>query len=58
MSTTAATTNRQYRLARRPSGLPVREDWSFTTEPVGEPTEAACSSRRSRSRSTRRCAAG
>ena len=38
MSTTAATTktNRQFRLARRPSGLPVREDWSFTTEPVAE----------------------
>ena len=35
-STQAATTNRQYRLARRPSGLPVREDWSFTTEPVAE----------------------
>ena len=38
-STTATTTNRQYRLARRPSGLPVHEDWSFTTEPVGEPEE-------------------
>ena len=38
MSTTSpATTNRQYRLARRPIGLPVRDDWSFTTEPVGEP---------------------
>ena len=35
-STQAGTTNRQYRLARRPSGLPVREDWSFTTEPVGD----------------------
>jgi NADPH-dependent curcumin reductase len=39
MSTASATTNRQFRLARRPSGLPVREDWSFTTEPVGEPDE-------------------
>ncbi len=39
MSTLQATTNRQYRLARRPSGLPVREDWSFTSEPVGEPEE-------------------
>ena len=38
-STQAGTTNRQYRLARRPSGLPVREDWSFTTEPVGDPEE-------------------
>jgi NADPH-dependent curcumin reductase CurA len=38
MSTTAAsTTNRQYRLARRPTGMPVHDDWSFTTEPVGEP---------------------
>ena len=39
MSTATATTNRQFRLARRPSGLPVREDWSFTTEPVGEPDD-------------------
>ena len=40
MSTTAqATTNRQYRLARRPNGMPVREDWNFTAEPVGEPDE-------------------
>jgi NADPH-dependent curcumin reductase len=39
MSTLQATTNRQFRLARRPSGLPVRDDWSFTTEPVAEPEE-------------------
>ena len=39
MSTLQATTNRQYRLARRPSGMPVHEDWSFTTEPVGQPEE-------------------
>jgi len=39
MSTSTATTNRQYRLARRPSGLPVPEDWRFATEPVGEPDE-------------------
>ena len=39
MSTLPATTNRQYRLARRPNGMPVREDWSFTSEPVGEPEE-------------------
>ena len=39
MSTTAATPNRQYRLARRPSGVPVREDWSFTTETVDDPEE-------------------
>jgi hypothetical protein len=39
MSSTPAPTNRQYRLARRPSGMPVREDWSFTTEPAGEPDD-------------------
>jgi NADPH-dependent curcumin reductase CurA len=38
-NTTVATANRQYRLARRPNGMPVREDWSLTTEPVGEPEE-------------------
>jgi NADPH-dependent curcumin reductase len=38
-STQATTTNRQYRLARRPSGMPVREDWSFTTEAVGDAEE-------------------
>ena len=32
-----ATTNHQIRLARRPSGLPVRGDWSFTAEPVVAP---------------------
>jgi NADPH-dependent curcumin reductase CurA len=36
MSTLATTTNHQIRLARRPVGLPVRDDWSFTEEPVGE----------------------
>jgi NADPH-dependent curcumin reductase CurA len=34
-----AETNHQIRLARRPSGLPVRADWSFTAEPVTEPVE-------------------
>jgi hypothetical protein len=29
--------NRQIRLAARPAGLPTRDDWSFTTEAVGEP---------------------
>ncbi|MGE5666515.1 MAG: NADP-dependent oxidoreductase [Betaproteobacteria bacterium] len=29
-----STQNRQFRLARRPMGLPVREDWNLTTEPV------------------------
>ena len=40
MATAAATatlTNHQVRLARRPNGLPTREDWSFTTGPVPEP---------------------
>ncbi len=36
-STQTPIRNRQYRLARRPSGLPVQEDWSFGTEPVAEP---------------------
>jgi NADPH-dependent curcumin reductase CurA len=36
---TTAATNHQIRLARRPVGLPVRADWSFTAEPVGEPEE-------------------
>jgi NADPH-dependent curcumin reductase CurA len=31
--------NHQIRLAARPSGLPKREDWSFTTAPVVEPEE-------------------
>ena len=39
MSTLSALANHQVRLARRPSGLPVREDWSFTTEPVAEPAD-------------------
>lgn len=32
-------TNRQVRLAARPSGLPKRSDWQFTEEAVGEPAE-------------------
>ena len=39
MNTLATTTNHQTRLARRPSGMAVREDWSFTTEPAGEAEE-------------------
>jgi NADPH-dependent curcumin reductase CurA len=31
--------NHQVRLASRPTGLPTRENWSFTTEPVAEPAE-------------------
>ncbi|RYX90560.1 MAG: NADP-dependent oxidoreductase [Comamonadaceae bacterium] len=30
-------TNHQVRLASRPSGMPKRDNWSFTTEPVTEP---------------------
>jgi len=33
-SATASAINRQVRLARRPQGLPVPQDWSFTQEPV------------------------
>ena len=32
-------TNHQVRLARRPVGLPVADDWQFTAEPVAEPGE-------------------
>jgi len=32
-------TNHQFRLAARPVGLPKREDWSYTEEPVREPAE-------------------
>jgi NADPH-dependent curcumin reductase CurA len=31
--------NHQIRLASRPVGLPKRDNWSFTTEPVGEPAD-------------------
>ena len=34
-----ALTNRQVRLAARPSGLPRATDWSLTTEEVPEPAE-------------------
>jgi len=37
MTSLASTTNHQIRLARRPVGLPVRADWSFTAEPVKSP---------------------
>ncbi len=39
MSTLAHLVNHQVRLARRPVGMPTREEWSFTTEPVAEPAE-------------------
>ena len=32
-------TNRQYRLAARPVGMPTQGDWSFTTEPVADPAD-------------------
>ena len=37
MTAVARLTNHQIRLAARPNGLPTREGWSFTTEPVAEP---------------------
>jgi len=37
MTSLASVTNHQIRLARRPVGLPVRADWSFTAEPVAPP---------------------
>jgi len=39
MTTLAALTNHQIRLAARPNGLPRRDGWSFTTEPVQEPAD-------------------
>ena len=34
-----AVTNRQFRLGSRPSGLPTRDDWSYTEEAVAPPAE-------------------
>ncbi|MBC7436451.1 MAG: NADP-dependent oxidoreductase [Bdellovibrionales bacterium] len=39
MSTLTSLTNHQVRLASRPVGLPTRDNWSFTSEPVTEPAE-------------------
>ncbi|MBC8058708.1 MAG: NADP-dependent oxidoreductase, partial [Rhizobiales bacterium] len=39
MTTPAALTNHQIRLKARPSGLPTRDGWEFTTEQVAEPAE-------------------
>ena len=39
MTTLAALTNHQIRLAARPNGLPKRDGWNFTTEPVQEPVD-------------------
>jgi NADPH-dependent curcumin reductase CurA len=33
------TTNRQFRLAARPVGLPKSSDWKLTEEPVGPPAD-------------------
>jgi hypothetical protein len=41
MTAIADLTNHQVRLARRPTGLPARDDWSFTNEPVQEPGDGA-----------------
>ena len=35
--TIASLTNHQVRLAQRPVGTPTRDNWAFTSEPVGEP---------------------
>lgn len=33
------TTNHQFRLASRPVGLPTRENWQYTEEPVADPAD-------------------
>jgi NADPH-dependent curcumin reductase len=38
MSAIATLTNHQVRLAKRPVGAPTRDNWSFTSEPVQEPS--------------------
>src|SRR3954454_16305748 len=37
MTTSMPQTNRQFRLARRPVGMPTRADWQETSEPVQQP---------------------
>jgi NADPH-dependent curcumin reductase len=39
MTALASLTNHQIRLKARPNGLPTRDGWEFTTEPVVEPSE-------------------
>jgi NADPH-dependent curcumin reductase CurA len=39
MTTIAALANHQIRLKARPNGLPTRDGWDFTTEPVAEPAD-------------------
>jgi NADPH-dependent curcumin reductase CurA len=34
-----ATVNRAFRLASRPVGLPTRDNWDLTEEPVVEPED-------------------
>src|SRR3982751_5429782 len=38
MTSLAAATNHQIRLARRPVGMPVRADWTFAAEPIVQPS--------------------
>ena len=42
-----SSTNRQVRLAARPSGLPKPSDWDFTEEPVPAPERRGVRRRRS-----------
>ena len=39
MTALAALINHQIRLKARPSGLPTRDGWDFTTEPVSQPAD-------------------
>lgn len=39
MATKVATTNRQFRLASRPVGLPKPSDWNLVEEPVAQPDD-------------------
>ena len=41
MTELASLQNHQVRLAARPVGMPTRDNWNFTTEPVGEPSADA-----------------
>ena len=41
MTTLTTLTNHQIRLKARPNGLPTRDGWAFTTEPVAEPGDGA-----------------
>lgn len=41
MNTSTSVVNHQIRLARRPVGMPTRQEWSFTTEAVPEPGDGA-----------------